>query len=158
MTRSPIMKKGYSFVHEPANKLNTAYLDLSSRACLDSKNGLMRGEQWNMVAVRRYLQEEVNFLTEMMLVMHLLGGQAPRSPDLFSIEHRNGESTSRGICIHEGVVVCIIRHWKARQATNKEFNVARYLTPQASRMLATYLIYVRPFTDMLCRVCLPTSA
>ncbi|KIV98742.1 uncharacterized protein PV09_09494 [Verruconis gallopava] len=147
-------KKGYSFVQEPANKLNTAYLDLSSRACLDLINGLIKGDQWNMAAVRRYLQEEVEFLIQMMLVMYLLGGQAPRSPDLFSIEHRNGESTSRGTCVHDGVVVYIIQHWKARQATNKEFNVAWYLTPDASKILATYLIYVRPFTDILCRVCL----
>lgn len=114
----------------------------------------MRGDRWNMAAVYSYLEMEIQFLLEIMLVMYILAGQGPRSPELFSLEHRNGESTSRGVCVHDGSLVYIIRHAKARKATNNEFQVARYLGSKESRLLATYLIYVRPFTDMLCRVCL----
>lgn len=89
-----------------------------------------------------------------MLVFFLRGGQASRSTELFSLEHRNGASTLRGLCIHNGSVVSITRHAKARHATNREFQVARYLPREESVLLATYLAYVRPFTDMLCRVCL----
>lgn len=145
---------GYSFVKDPANKLSTAYLELSSRACLDPIDGLMASERWNMIAVRRYLKEEVHLLTHLMLIIFLRSGQSPRSTELFSIEHRNGSSTSRGLGVHDGLMVAIIQHWKARQNTNQEFNVARYLPLQDSLLLAKYLIYVRPFTDMLCRVCL----
>lgn len=147
-------KKGYSFVQEPANKLTMAYLDLSSRACLDADRGLMRGNRWDMAAVRSYLEVESQFLVDIMLVMHVLAGQGPRSTELFSLECRNGESTSRGVYIHDGSLVYITRHSKARKSTNNEFQVARYLGSQESRLLATYLIYVRPLTDMLCRVCL----
>lgn len=147
-------KKGYSFVQDPMNNLSMAYLELSSRACLDMNQGLMRGDRWNMAAVHSYLEMEIQFLLDIMLVMYILGGQGPRSPELFSLEHQNGESTSRGVCVHDGSLVYIIRHAKARKATNNEFQVARYLGSKESRLLATYLIYVRPFTDMLCRVCL----
>lgn len=48
-------KQGYSFVQDPRNNLAMKYLDLSSQACLDSENGLMSGESWNLKAVRNYL-------------------------------------------------------------------------------------------------------
>lgn len=89
-----------------------------------------------------------------MLIMYLRGGQAPRTTELFSIEHQNGPSTSRGVYVHEGSVVYVTRHSKARHATNQEFQVARYLPYQDSQLLAIYLVYVRPFTDMLYRECL----
>lgn len=41
---------GYSFVRDPANWLSSAYLELSSRACLDSVDGLMKKGGWNMAA------------------------------------------------------------------------------------------------------------
>jgi hypothetical protein len=146
--------QGYSFVQDPANKLNSAYLDLLSRACLDSIDGLVVNGNWNMVAVLRYLKEEENFLSQLMLSMYLRAGQAPRSSELFSVEHQNGSSTSRGICVYGGTIVYITRHSKARHSTNQEFYVARYLPSLDSQLLATYLVYVRPFTDMLCRKCL----
>jgi hypothetical protein len=59
---------------------------------------------------------------------------------------------SRNLC-HDGHVMYITRHSKARQATNQEFQVARYLCPDDSILLAMYLIYVRPFADMLHRKC-----
>lgn len=47
----------------------------------------------------------------------------------------------------------ITRYWKARQSTNREFHVVRYLPREDSHLLVTYLAYVRPFTDMLYRIC-----
>jgi len=47
----------------------------------------------------------------------------------------------------------VTRHSKARRSTNQEFQVARYLTQQDLDLLIHYLTYVRPFTDMLQRVC-----
>ena len=40
---------------------------------------------------------------------------------------------------------------KARQATNQESQVTRYLCHEDAALLAKYLVYVRPFTDMLYR-------
>jgi hypothetical protein len=37
-------KQGYSFMLDPANKLERAYLELSSCACLDRVDGLMAGD------------------------------------------------------------------------------------------------------------------
>ncbi len=146
-------RQGYSFVRDPANQLDTAYLDLSSRACLNPLDGLMASESWQLDAVRRYLSEETNLLVQLMLMLYLRGGQAARTTEFFSIECYNGPSTSRGVYVHDGSIVYITRHSKAWRATNHEFQVARYLPRQDSELLATYLVYVRPFTDMLYRVC-----
>jgi hypothetical protein len=109
---------GYSFIHDPANNLTSAYLDLSSRACMGSIDALMTSERWDMSAVRRYLEAEASLLIQILLLFGLRGGQAPRIPSLTSIECFNGPSTSRGVCVHDGSIVCIVRHWKAWQSTN----------------------------------------
>jgi hypothetical protein len=51
----------------------------------------------------------------------------------------------------------ITRHSKARRITNQEFQVARYLPIKDSVALATYLIYIRPPTDMIHRACFDTN-
>ncbi|KAK3680382.1 hypothetical protein LTR37_021275 [Vermiconidia calcicola] len=145
--------QGYSFVQDPANGLSTAYLDLSSRACLDPMDGLMSSERWKVDSVRRYLKEEANLLVQIMLMMYLRGGQAPRTTEFFSLECHNGPSTSRGLYVHEGSLVFVTRHSKARHATNQEFQVARYLPRPDSELLMKYLVFVRPFINMIYRVC-----
>jgi len=106
-----------------------------------------------MDAVRRYLKAETNLLENIMLLMYLRSGQAPRSTEFFSLQCFNSPSTSRGIYIHNGSIMYVTRHSKARRVTNQEFQVARYLTQKDSNLLICYLTYVRPFTDMLQRVC-----
>jgi hypothetical protein len=145
--------QGYSFVQEPKNGLSSAYLNLSERACLDRVDGLMSGASWDMRAVYRYFGLQEEMLRELMVIMYLLGGQAPRTTELFSLEYCNGPSTSRGVYVHSGRMVYITRHTKARRATNQEFHVARYLPRPAGLLLFKFLVYILPFTQMLRRVC-----
>ena len=148
-----IVKHGYSFVQDPRNNLSTKYLELSSQACLDPENGLMSGESWNSKAVRHYLHQNEELLKQIGLLLHLTGGQAPRSTELSSIECENGPTTSRGFYIHDGAVCYVTRHSKSRRTTNHEFQVARYLPSCASLILVEYLVYIRPFVAMLRRIC-----
>lgn len=146
-------ESGYSFVQDPANGLRSEYLKLSLRACLDPIDGLMSGERWNFDTVRRYLKEESSLVLLIFQILFLRLGQGLRTPELSSLECYNGLGTSRGIYVHDGLLVYITRHSKARQATNQEFQVARYLCRKDSALLARYLVYVRPFADMLYRKC-----
>jgi hypothetical protein len=147
------MHIGYSFVQDPSNDLSKAYLQLYSRACLDPADGLMSSESWKMDAVRRYLKEEMDLLINIMLIMFLRGGQAPRTTEFLSIESYNGPSTPRGLYIHDGSLAYVTRHSKARRTTNQEFNVVRYLPEEDSQLIINYLTYVRPFVAMLNRLC-----
>ena len=144
---------GYSFVYDAANNLSSAYLALSARACLDPVGGLVTGDRWDLDAVRRYLKEEQHLLLQFLLLIYLRSGQAARIPDLARLEVVNGPSTSRGIYVQGASMICVTRTGKARQSTNQEFNIARYLSRADSAFLARYLAYVRPFADMLARQC-----
>jgi hypothetical protein len=66
-----VTKQGYSFVQDSRNNLATKYLELSSQACLDSENGLMSEENWNLKAVRHYLDQDHELLRQLGLIMYL---------------------------------------------------------------------------------------
>lgn len=67
-------RAGYSFVHDPRNELEDAYLDLSKRACLSPLDGLISRERWSIPHVNRYLAREREFVQHLMLLLYLLGG------------------------------------------------------------------------------------
>jgi hypothetical protein len=144
-------RHGCSFVQEPKNDISSAYLNLANRICADTQSGLMTKNGWNMRSVRRLLRKEEMLLEQIMLMMYLRGGQASRTTEFFSLRCWNGESTSRGVYVHEGSILYVTRHSKARRATNREFQVARYLPESDSVALATYLVYIRPLTEMIYR-------
>jgi hypothetical protein len=141
--------RGYSFVSEPANGLSEAYLALSQRASLASMDGLLSKDGWLRSRVWRYLQQSEALLSLLLVLVYLTGGQAARGTELTSVEHCNGASTQRGIYVHGGAFVLVTRHNKSRLATNKEFQVARFLPSGVGKLLYLYLVYIRPFTNML---------
>ncbi|KAF6783210.1 hypothetical protein CSOJ01_15923, partial [Colletotrichum sojae] len=146
--------QGYSFVSEPANNLHEAYLNLSQQVSLANLDGLLSANGWVKHKVRRYLESSDTLLKLLLLLAYLTGGQAARGTELMSVEHQNGSSTSRGIYVYSGTMVIVTRHHKSRHATNNEFQVARFLPAAVGRLLYLYLVYIRPFSRMLCRVCL----
>jgi hypothetical protein len=89
----------------------------------------------------------------MILLCYLYGGQAPRTLEMFSIEYQNGPATSRGLYADQGTLIYLTRHNKARRTTNQEFHMARYLPPNVAELVVAYVVYVRPFADMLRRTC-----
>ena len=148
---------GYSFVHDRANNLKDAYLALVDHACLSPVHGLMLSERWNMAAVDRYLRKVFDFLGLLSVCMHTLSGQSARGPEMLSVECENGPASLRGIFVHAGRMMYVTRHHKARRATNNEFQVARILPRQVGEVLFNYLVYMRPFVEMIRRRCLGQS-
>jgi hypothetical protein len=98
---------GYSFVADPANGLGEAYFELSRRACLVTVNGLMTDDDWDEVAVRCYLGRYEYLTRLLVLLVYLVGGQALRGTEMFALEHCNGASTSRSVCVHAGRMALI---------------------------------------------------
>jgi hypothetical protein len=92
-----------------------------------------------------------------MLLVVLLGGQAPRITEPSALEHCNGLSTTCAVCVYAGKMGLIFRHAKSRRTTNKEFIVVRFLLEEVGKILYCYLVYIRPFACMLHRVCLGTE-
>jgi hypothetical protein len=150
-------KNGYSFVHDKTNGLDSKYLELFERVCANPVHSSMLRNGWNEHAVRRFLKKEEKLLEYIMVMMYLRGGQAPRITECFGILCWDGASSSRVLYVHEGSMMYITRHSKARRTTNQEFQVARYLPIKDSVALATYPIYTRPLSDMIHRACFDTN-
>jgi hypothetical protein len=126
--------QGYSFVTDLANGLSEAYLKLSRKACLATVDGLMTDDSWDKTEFRRYLDWYDDMLQLLVVLIYLLGGQVPRGTELLTIEHRNGSSTSRGVCVYSSKIALICRHHKSRRTTNHEFHVVRFLPAGSSRI------------------------
>ena len=143
--------QGYSFLQHPANRLSLAYLKLSTRACMAQRDGLLRGDRWDYMAVGDYLKTAESLQKYLAAMMYALCGQAPRATELFSLECYNGQSSQRGIFVYNGFMIYVIRTHKAKRSTNNEFNVARFLPAKPGRLLYYYLVYIRLFVVMLQR-------
>ncbi|KAJ9634892.1 hypothetical protein H2199_008756 [Coniosporium tulheliwenetii] len=142
---------GYSFVQHPANGLSMAYLELCARVCMVQTGGLLHRKTWSHQAIRQYLKDAEALLELLLALLYALGGQAPRATEILSLQHCNGQSTERGVYAYNGALIYVTKHHKAKLSTNKEFNVARFLPARAGKILFYYLVYLRPFTEMLSR-------
>ncbi|KAI3572849.1 hypothetical protein IWW34DRAFT_824118 [Fusarium oxysporum f. sp. albedinis] len=144
-------KEGFSFVLHPENKLDTAYLQLFDRASKAHRNGLFRGNGWDWKAVFQNFKNDEALLSAILGGMFCTGGQLPRCTEMLTLLCCNSELHPRGIYVYDQSIVYIIRHHKAKRATNHEFVVARFLPAQLGHILYKYLVYVRPFINMLHR-------
>ncbi|KAH6974818.1 hypothetical protein EDB80DRAFT_659046 [Ilyonectria destructans] len=144
-------ENGFSFVLHPENKLDKAYLELCDRACKARRNALFRRDSWDWSAIFRYFKKEEAFRGAALGCLDCAGGQKPRCSELLSLYCVNGEFVPRGIYIYNRSMMYVVRHHKAKRSTNREFIVARFLPAQVGFLLYKYLVYVRPFVDMLHR-------
>ncbi|KAL4981349.1 hypothetical protein BDW68DRAFT_183589, partial [Aspergillus falconensis] len=144
-------RPGYSFVSEPANGLRHCYFQLAQAAAGSAYPQLIHNGSWNIEAVHQYLQRHEQLLEYIAGILITTGGQMPRLKELVGIEYRNSPSTERALYVYHAEVVYLIRHSKSKQYTGREFNVARFLPASAGRILFLYLVYIRPFVELLGR-------
>ncbi|KAG6996471.1 hypothetical protein FocnCong_v014856 [Fusarium oxysporum f. sp. conglutinans] len=140
---------GYSFVSDPVNQLTDAYPELLLRACISPVDGLLQEQgqnqsAWDAKAARAYLEAHDDHLKGLMVLCNFDGGQCARITELLTLECFNTASRERGIGLWDGKMCSIIRHHKARLATNNEFYVVRFFSKPVSRLIFQYLVYIRP--------------
>jgi hypothetical protein len=144
---------GYSFVHHPTNRLSGAYLELCSRACTASKHGLMVNDRWVLESARRYLKLHDEGVRLLLCLLGSLSGQAPRSSELLELQFVNAPSGVRDIFVHQASLIWVCRRHKSRHLMHRDFVVVRKLPHQSMNFLYYYLVYIRPFYDMILREC-----
>ncbi|KJZ69022.1 hypothetical protein HIM_11581 [Hirsutella minnesotensis 3608] len=144
-------RDGESFVTNPSNGLSEAYLNLCHRACTNHRSQLIRNATWHWPEIVRYQKKEEALREALMSCLDLLGGQKPRGSELLSLYCVNGQHGPRAIYVYNASMIYIVRHHKAKSTTNCEFIVARFLPVEVGHVLFNYLVYVRPFIDMLHR-------
>ncbi|KAH8587035.1 hypothetical protein B0O99DRAFT_656577 [Bisporella sp. PMI_857] len=140
---------GFSFIQNPQNRLTDAYLELFNKACTTRRGYLVKDGRWDWGAIYQY-KKQADTLTEMLAGgLHTACGQLPRASKLLGLEYMNGLSTGRGIYVWNRFLIYIIRHYKAKRLTNREFNIACFLPVQLGHSIYKSLVYIRPFLDML---------
>ena len=142
---------GYSFVTDETNNLRDQYQELRTRGCSASINGLIHSHGWDTNQVYNYLAAAEDHARDLLLLVHLLGGQAPRSPDILYAQFVNSASSRRAVFVHDHTLVFITSSRKARRASQREFYVARYLPIEAAQLWYYYLVYILPLTQDLRR-------
>lgn len=115
------IQRGFSFIHYPANKLSTAYLELFRRACSAPDHGLMRQDRWIPSVVRRYTDDAAELCRIFSCLFLLDGGGEIRVPELSSLECTNTASSRRGIYIYEGRIIFYSPHHKSRHIIDRDF-------------------------------------
>ncbi|KAM5527056.1 hypothetical protein FOXYSP1_20568 [Fusarium oxysporum f. sp. phaseoli] len=145
----------FSFVSHPKNGLAEAYFELTLKACTSQADSLSRKGRWNQKAIFDYLKKEEALRENLAGLMLMTCGGQPRSPDLLSVRVRNHRTSERGLYIYNGYMIYVTRSHKAKRSTNREFVVARFFPSQVGHLMYTYLVYIRPFVDMLAREQLP---
>lgn len=108
-----------------------------------------REQQWVDLRRSAYLNRERRFLLQLMTVMHIVADQPARGPELVSIKVVNSVYSARNIYVINGRVVFLTTYDKALQRRNKGEFVLRCLPDAVSQLVAKYIIYIRPFSQVV---------
>ncbi|KAJ9419471.1 hypothetical protein QL093DRAFT_2591076 [Fusarium oxysporum] len=113
--------------------LKNAEKGFSFRACSIRRGGLTVKGNWNQKAVFKYIRTEEALCEYLSLGLYHPCGQR--------------------IFVYNGSMIYLVRHHKAKRSTNREFVVVRFLPAELGQTLCQYLVFIRPFVDLLDRQC-----
>ena len=114
-----------------------------------SGSGSDRKRAWIDIRRSAYLNRERQFLRLLMVAMHVTGGQPARGPEIGSIKVVNSIFSPRNIYVINGRVVFLTTYDKAQKRRKNVEYVLRCLPLPLSQIIAQYLIYVRPFSQVV---------
>ena len=103
----------------------------------------------------RYLSTVNAFLEQLLLLVHLTGGQPARGTELLCIQHSNATDVSggiRNIFIENGLVSFVTYYHKGYSITGTTKIIHRYLPSEVGELLIYYVWLVVPFLDQLSRL------
>jgi hypothetical protein len=64
-------------------------------------------------SVQTYLASVQTFLTKLLLLIHITGGQPARIPEILTVRHRNSSyDEPRNIFVEDGLVTFVTRYYK----------------------------------------------
>ncbi|EDN03549.1 predicted protein [Histoplasma mississippiense (nom. inval.)] len=108
---------------------------------------------WDTAVVDDYLQQVDGFLEQLLLVVHLTGGQPARATELLSIRHSNTVcGRHRSIFIEHGLVSMVTTYHKGYSMTNSTKIIHRYLPAEVSELVVYYLWLILPFARAVQRL------
>jgi hypothetical protein len=107
-------------------------------------------QQWRTKAVESYLQLREEFLRQLLLLVHVTGGQSARGTELLTLQWRNtANGIRRNIFIEDGLVSFVTAYHKGYSVTGSTKIIHRYTPPEVSELMVYYLCFVQPFCDQI---------
>jgi superfamily II DNA/RNA helicase len=100
--------------------------------------------------VRDWLRQVEAFRAQLLVLMHMTGGQPARGPEILSVQHQNtpgGEH--RNLFIEDGLVVFVTRYSKQYMLTGDVKVIHRYLPREVGELVVWYLWLVLPFVQLI---------
>ena len=86
-----------------------------------------------------------------MVIIYITSGQPARGPELGSVKVSNSVYSARNIYVINGRVCFLTMYDKARKRRGNTDYIIRCLPNQVSQIVVEYLVYVRPFAQVLDR-------
>lgn len=91
-----------------------------------------------------------NEANELILVLcHVTGGAPARSTELEQYKLRNSETAVRNLFVQQGLVMLLSKYNKTDVLTGREKPICRYLDKTTSRLVAQFLLLVRPLQSAI---------
>jgi hypothetical protein len=106
-----------------------------------------------------WLRQVVAFRGQLLVLMHMNGGQPARGTEILSVRHRNTiEGGHRNLFIEDGLVVFVTKYHKGFQMSGDVKIIHRYLPREVGELVLWYLWLVLPFVQQMEAILWPQKA
>jgi DEAD/DEAH box helicase len=100
--------------------------------------------------VRTYLASVRTFLTKLLLLIHIAGGQPALMSELLTVRHRNSSHDEpRNVFVEDGLVALVTRYHKGYAISGERKIIHRYLPSEIGLTVVRYLWLVLPLIERL---------
>lgn len=104
----------------------------------------------NQARVRDWLKAVDDFRGQLLVLMHMTGGQPARGPEILSVQHTNTvQGGHRNLFIEDGMVVFMTRYHKGFEYHGDVKIIHRYLPREVGELVVWYEWLVLPFVQRM---------
>jgi hypothetical protein len=94
----------------------------------------------------KYMGAVKEFRMQLLILMHITGGQPARAQEILSVRHENTtKGNHRNLFVEDGLVVFVIQYHKGYAMSGDIKIIHRYLPREVSELVVHYLWLVLPF-------------
>ena len=101
---------------------------------------------WDKSEMETYMAQMARFRENLLVLMHITGGQPARGPEILSIRHSNTvKGEYRNIFIEDQLIVFVIRYHKGYNISGSVKIIYRYLPREMGALWVWYMWLVLPW-------------
>lgn len=143
-------RPGFSFLTHPTNKVQGCFRALS-RLAFSEQGGCSLETKKGRAKLKEYLNKTDRLVCLLYAATHMTDGMPARAEEFRILRWADTVSVRRNIFIYKAMVILIFAYNKANTNTNNSFYIVRSPCPLVQRILYVYLVYIRPFRNLISR-------